>query len=68
MAHSNLENYYRMNFAICHFHKWDIASVENLIPFELQIYHDLIAETLKETKQQGDGGYGQLAKELRLNG
>ena len=41
-------NYYRTNFALAQYHKWDIESIENLPPFERDIYVELIAESMKD--------------------
>ena len=52
MAHNNLSNYYRVIFALTQHHKWSITEIENLIPFERDLYVDMLLEYLKEEKER----------------
>lgn len=51
LSHTNLLNYYSMNFALAQHHKYQLSEIENLIPFEKDIYVNLLLtylETLKD--------------------
>ncbi len=45
-------NYYKMNFALMHHHKYSLTEIENLIPFEKEIYVALLINYLEEEKQR----------------
>jgi hypothetical protein len=44
----NLENYYRLNFALMQYHKYSLTEIENLIPWERDIYVGLLQQHLEE--------------------
>ena len=55
----DLENYYRLNFALMQYHKYSLTEIENLIPWERDIYVGLLQQHLEEEKlkqQQANGG------------
>ena len=57
----DLENYYRLNFALMQYHKYSLTEIENLIPWERDIYVGLIQahleeERLKEQQQRASNG------------
>jgi hypothetical protein len=41
-----------MNFALMQYHKYSLAEVENLIPFEKEIYVSMLVNYLEEEKQR----------------
>jgi len=41
-----------MNFALMQYHKWSLTEVENLIPFEKEIYVTMLVNFLEEEKQR----------------
>ena len=60
MAHNNLENYFRLNFAMMQYHKYSLTEIENMIPWERDIYVGLLQshleeERLKEQQRQANG-------------
>ena len=60
MAHNNLENYFRLNFAMMQYHKYSLTEIENMIPWEGAIYVGLLQahleeERLKENQQKANG-------------
>ena len=60
MAHNNLENYFRLNFAMMQYHKYSLTEIENMIPWERDIYVGLLQslleeERLKENQQRANG-------------
>jgi|TARA_B100002019_G_C21243389_1_gene586848 hypothetical protein len=48
MAHTNLESYYRVNFALMQHHKYSLTELENMIPFEREIYVSLLQQHVEE--------------------
>jgi hypothetical protein len=41
-----------MNFALMQHHKYSLTEIENLIPFEMEIYTALLINYLEEEKQR----------------
>jgi len=52
MLHNSLKNYYETNFALVQYHKWSLESIENLIPWERDIYISMLMEYLKEEERR----------------
>jgi len=50
MVHMDLENYYKINFALLQYHKYSLTEVENLIPWERDIYIGLLQQHLEDEK------------------
>ena len=46
----DLENYYKINFALMQYHKYSLTEVENLIPWERDIYIGLLQQHLEDEK------------------
>jgi hypothetical protein len=42
MAHIDLESYFRINFALMQFHKYSLSEIENMMPWERDIYLTLL--------------------------
>ena len=60
MAHNNLENYFRLNFAMMQYHKYSLTDIENMMPWERDIYVGLLQshledERLKENQRNANG-------------
>ena len=60
MAHNNLENYFRLNFAMMQYHKYSLTEIENMMPWERDIYVGLLQahleeERLKEQQRNANG-------------
>ena len=60
MAHNNLENYFRLNFAMMQYHKYSLTEIENMIPWERDFYVGLLQahleeERLKEQQRRANG-------------
>jgi len=57
MAHTDLESYYKINFALMQHHKYSLTELENMIPWEREVYVSLLQqyieeENLKQQQQQ----------------
>jgi len=50
MVHMNLESYFRLNFALMQYHKYSLTEIENLIPWERDIYVGLLKQHLEEER------------------
>ena len=48
MAHTNLESYFKINFALIQHHKYSLTEIENMIPWEKDIYVSLLKEYVEE--------------------
>ena len=46
----NLESYYRLNFALMQYHKYSLTEIENMMPWERDIYVGLLKQHLEEEK------------------
>ena len=44
----DLENYYKINFALMQYHKYSLTEIENLMPWERDIYVGLLQQHLEE--------------------
>ena len=57
MAHTSLESYYKVNFALMQHHKYSLTELENMIPWEREIYVTLLKQHIEEEnlKQQQSG-------------
>ena len=63
MAHTNLESYYKINFALIQHHKYSLTEIENMMPWEREIYLTLLQEyieneKLKQQQREGVERYG----------
>ena len=50
--HMDLKTYYESNFALIHHHKWNIEYIDNLMPWEKEIYFNLLINFLKEEEKR----------------
>jgi hypothetical protein len=52
LCHENLANYYKLNFALMQYHKYSLAEIENMLPFEREVYVAMLIQYLEEEKQR----------------
>jgi len=60
MVHMSLESYFKLNFALMQYHKYSLTEIENMMPWERDIYVALLQQHLEEEKlkqQQANGSY-----------
>ena len=58
MAHTSLESYYKVNFALMQHHKYSLTELENMISWEKEVYVSLLQEHIEEENlkaQQSSG-------------
>ena len=48
----DLENYFRLNFALMQYHKYSLTEIENMIPWERDVYVGLLKNHLEEEEQK----------------
>jgi hypothetical protein len=57
MAHEDLESYYKVNFSLMQHHKYSLTELENMIPWEREIYLSLLKQYIEEENlKQGVNG------------
>lgn len=56
MSHNSLANYYTTIFALAQYHKYSISEIEDLIPFERDIYIELLKDHLEKEKEELNKG------------
>lgn len=52
MQHDSLANRLQANFIMLKDHNFSLTELENMIPWERQIYLDLLVQYVKEQKEQ----------------
>lgn len=52
MSYNSLENYFRTNFMLMEEHKYSLTEIENMVPFERQIYVLLVNEYIKKKEEE----------------
>ena len=62
IAREDLETFYKLNFSLMQYHKYSLTELENMMPWERDIYTSLLKdhiekENLKRQQQEGTG-YG----------
>ena len=46
----DLESYYKLNFSLIQYHKYSLTEIEKVIPWESDIYVELLRAHLEEEK------------------
>jgi hypothetical protein len=58
MAHMDLESYFKINFSLITHYKYSLTEIENMMPFERDIYLLLLNQFVEEENlkaQQSNG-------------
>ena len=58
MAHTDLASYFKINFALMQHNKYSLTEIENMIPWEKDVYVALLEQYIEEEnlKQQQQSG------------
>tara|TARA_B100001250_G_scaffold144420_1_gene123656 strand:+ start:4818 stop:4991 length:174 start_codon:yes stop_codon:yes gene_type:complete len=48
MSHEDLASYYQVNFALMQHHKYSLTELENMIPWEREIYLALLQQYIED--------------------
>jgi len=51
-GYENLGNLYQTNFALMQHHKYSLTELENMIPWEREVYVGLLMKYLEEEKEK----------------
>ena len=52
LSHDSLENYYKTNFAMMQHHKYSLEEIENMLPWEREVYIGLLSKFLEDEKEK----------------
>ena len=52
MVHMNLEGYFKLNFSLMQYHKYSLTEIENMMPWERDIYVILLQQHLEEEERK----------------
>jgi hypothetical protein len=52
LSHINLINYYQIVFSLAQHHKYQISEIENLIPYERDIYYSMLVEYINKQEEK----------------
>ena len=52
LSHDSVTNYYKTNFGLMQHHKYSLTELENMIPFEREIYVELLSQWIKEENER----------------
>lgn len=48
MSHTSLEVHYKTNFALIQYHKYSLTELENMIPWEREVYVTMLSQHIEE--------------------
>ena len=48
MTHIDLESYFKLNFSLIQHHKYSLTEIENMMPWERDIYVGLLNQWVEE--------------------
>ena len=51
LAHDSLYNYYKTNFGMMQYHKYSLTEIENMIPWEREIYIKLLKKWVEKENE-----------------
>ena len=52
LLHDNLQNHYTTNFSLMQHHKYSLEELENMIPWEREVYVQLLVQHLDEEAER----------------
>jgi hypothetical protein len=52
MSSDSLANYYKTNFALMQHHKYSLTELEDMMPFERELYIMLLTQFVKEENER----------------
>ena len=52
LSHNSLENYYLTTFAMIQHHKWSLTEIEDMMPYERDIYTTLLSNWVEEENEK----------------
>ena len=52
LSHNTLANYYQTNFSLMQHHKYSLSDIDNMIPWERDIYVKMLIDYLDKLKEE----------------
>ena len=52
LSHNTLKNYYEVNFSLMQHHKYSLTEIENMMPWEREVYVTLLLNHIEKLKEQ----------------
>lgn len=52
LYNDNLKNYYDVNFALIHHHKYSLSEIENMLPWEREVYLTLLIQHVEKENEK----------------
>ena len=52
LSYESLVGYYQSNFQMMHHHNYSLSELENMIPWEREIYQKMLIQHLEEEKER----------------
>ena len=65
MGYQRLAIYYKTMFSLMNHHKWNLSEVEDLIPWEKQVYVDLLEDWIKQKEQEAKDQEQAMKDQMR---
>jgi hypothetical protein len=60
MGHDRLGNHFKTQFGLVQHHKWSMADLEAMMPWERYIYVEMLSEWLKEEEKKAQDRRNEL--------
>jgi len=54
LSHSNLAVYYKTVFSLAQHHKYNISDIENLLPYERDLYVEMLVQYIEEQNKRNN--------------
>lgn len=67
LGYDNLQNHYKSNFALIQHHKYSLAELENMIPWERYLYIDMLKAYIKEQEEKARDRAATIKAQRRAN-
>ena len=64
--HDSLENYYKTNFALMQHHKYSLTELENMMPWERDVYVNLLIAHIQEEERRQKAEESKMSLEWQL--
>ena len=52
LSHNTLGNYYSLNFSLMQYHKYSLTEIENMIPWEREVYVKFLLDYIKQEEEK----------------
>ena len=58
LSHNTLMNYYEVNFSLMQYHKYSLSEIENMIPWERELYVKMLLAYLEKREEEIRAAHG----------